>query len=65
MVPQLGATGYAFPVYGTSAFGDGGRPVKYLRFDAGTGWRPTVLAADAPTAGAVLLRFSLDPALAR
>lgn len=39
--------------------------VKSLRLDAGTDWKPTVLAADAPTAGAVLLRFSLDPALAR
>jgi murein DD-endopeptidase MepM/ murein hydrolase activator NlpD len=41
------------------------RHVKYLRFDAGTDWTPTVLTANAPTAGAVLVRFSLDPALAR
>ena len=41
------------------------RHVKYLSFDAGNDWTPTVLAANAPTAGAVLLRFSLDPALAR
>jgi len=42
-----------------------------LTLSAGTKPRiPTIhvlpaLAADAPTAGAVLLRFSLDPALAR
>jgi murein DD-endopeptidase MepM/ murein hydrolase activator NlpD len=39
------------------------RHVKYLRFDAGADWRPTVLAANAPKAGAFLLRVSLDPAL--
>lgn len=39
------------------------RHVKYLRFDAGADWTPTVLAADAPKAGAVLVRVSLDPAL--
>jgi hypothetical protein len=39
------------------------RRVKYLRIDAGTDGRPTVLAANAPSAGAVLRRFSLDPAL--
>ena len=41
------------------------RKLKYLRFDAGTDWTPTVLAANAPKVGAVLVRASLDPALAR
>jgi len=41
------------------------RRVTYLRFDPGMDWTPAVLAANAPGAGAVLLRFSLDPALAR
>jgi len=41
------------------------RKLKYLRFDAGTDWTPTVLAANAPKVGAVLVRTSLDPALAR
>jgi murein DD-endopeptidase MepM/ murein hydrolase activator NlpD len=40
------------------------RRVKYLRFEAGTGWRPAAVSARAPKAGAVLVRFSLDPALA-
>jgi murein DD-endopeptidase MepM/ murein hydrolase activator NlpD len=39
------------------------RHVKYLRFEAGADWTPTVLAANAPRAGAVLVRVSLDPAL--
>ena len=39
------------------------RHVKYLRFDAGADWTPTVLAPDAPKAGAALVRVSLDPAL--
>jgi murein DD-endopeptidase MepM/ murein hydrolase activator NlpD len=39
------------------------RHVKYLRFEAGADWKPAVLAANAPKAGAVLVRVSLDPAL--
>jgi murein DD-endopeptidase MepM/ murein hydrolase activator NlpD len=45
------------------------RRVRYLRFEAGADWKPTVVSAGAPKAGAVLLRSSdistasgLDPA---
>src|SRR5256714_1375239 len=34
------------------------RRIKYLRFEAGADWTPTVLAAGAPKAGAVLLQSS-------
>lgn len=39
------------------------RHVRYLNFEAGADWRPAVLAANAPRAGAVLVRAELDPAL--
>ena len=39
------------------------RRLKYLRFDAGADWTPTVLAPNVPKPGAVLLSVSLDPAL--
>lgn len=39
------------------------RHVKYLRFEAGADWKPAVLAANAPKAGAVLVRVVLNPAL--
>lgn len=41
------------------------RHVRYPRFEAGPGWTPTVLAANVPKPGAVLLGFSLSPKLAR
>jgi murein DD-endopeptidase MepM/ murein hydrolase activator NlpD len=41
----------------------GWRHLKYLRFEAGADWTPTALAANAPRAGAVLVRVALDPAL--
>jgi hypothetical protein len=34
------------------------RRIKFLRFEAGADWTPTVLAAGAPKAGAVLLQSS-------
>lgn len=39
------------------------RRVKYLRFDTGTDWVPTVVASNAPRPGAVLLHVELDPRL--
>jgi murein DD-endopeptidase MepM/ murein hydrolase activator NlpD len=39
------------------------RRVKYLRFDAGGEWLPTVVASNAPRPGAVLLQIELNPAL--
>jgi murein DD-endopeptidase MepM/ murein hydrolase activator NlpD len=39
------------------------RHVKYLRFDTGTDWLPTVVASNAPRPGAVLLHVELDPGL--
>lgn len=39
------------------------RHVRYLSFEAGADWKPAVLAANAPKAGAVLVRAELDPAL--
>jgi murein DD-endopeptidase MepM/ murein hydrolase activator NlpD len=39
------------------------RHVKYLSFEAGADWKPAVLAANAPKAGAVLVRAVLNPAL--
>lgn len=39
------------------------RHLRYLRFDAGADWTPTVLAANAPKPGAVLLSATLDSAL--
>jgi murein DD-endopeptidase MepM/ murein hydrolase activator NlpD len=41
----------------------GWRRLKYLRFDAAADWTPTVLAANAPKPGAVLVSVSLDPAV--
>ena len=39
------------------------RHVRYLSFEAGADWKPAVLAANAPKAGAVLVRAELDAAL--
>ena len=39
------------------------RRLLYLRFDAAADWTPTVLAANAPKAGAFLLSATLDSAL--
>lgn len=39
------------------------RHVRYLSFETAADWKPAVVAANAPKAGAVLVRAEIDPAL--
>ncbi|MGH2972732.1 MAG: M23 family metallopeptidase [Gaiellaceae bacterium] len=39
------------------------RRVRYLKFEVGAGWTPAAVSSNAPKAGAVLVRVTLDPAL--